>query len=462
MTEDRSPLRKKPDGILQSPSDLKNRDMRTHPSSPALACLLLFMTVLAGPVHAADSYGYPITNRYAATIIGTPTQLQAPRMPFRDVNYKRVNLTLLQNQPMPDLLWFNSILRNGLLYQRDRAPLIFIVAGTGGSYRSTRVRNLATYFYQAGFHVITLSSPTHPNFVAAASSSHYPGALQQDSQDLHRVMQLLREKLQDQIEVSDYYLTGYSLGGTQAAFLAKLDEQYKAFNFRKVLLINPAVNLYNSVRILDGMLIRNAPTMADIDDLVKRLIDALVETYRQRGDVITLGENFQAEDALYLAYQDIEPPKDKLEALIGVSFRISVANMVFVADVINNAGYIKPKNLILYPTDSLTDYFKVALGVSFMDYFRDLYLPYHLARQRGSSESDIIRQAGLSSIEDYLKRATHIGVVTNQDEIILAPGELNYLRQVFGSRLRIYPHGGHLGNMEYTQNVAHMLEFFKN
>jgi len=89
-------------------------------------------------------------------------------------------------------------------------------------------------------------------------------------------------------------------------------------------------------------------------------------------------------------------------------------------------------------------------------------VPFYESKQPGLTEQDLIKASGLSSIEAYLKQADKIGVVTNQDEIILAPGELDYLRWLFGQRLRVYPRGGHLGNMSYRENVAHMLRFFKN
>jgi len=434
-----------------------------RPNFLAAGCLLLVMAVLVSPAPAADSYGYPITNPYAATVIGTPSEFQAPLLPARNVNHKRLELTVFQDRRQPALLWFNSTLRNGLIYQTGRAPLIFVIAGTGGSYRSFKVRDLANYFYQAGFHVVTLSSPTHPNFVAAASSTQYPGSLENDAQDLYRVMQLLWQRLQNEIEVSGFYLTGYSLGATQAAFVARLDDQYKALNFKKVFMINPAVNLFNSVNILDQLYTKTIQgNPARRNEIIDKVTDALVSTYRQE-DIVGFGENFLGEDALYLAYRNkLSTRTDILQALIAMSFRNSVANMVFVTDVANNAGYIKPKNLILYPTDSLTDYFIVANQLSFMDYFHDLYLPFYQSKQPGLTERDLIKASGLGSIEDYLRHADKIGVVTNQDEIILAPGELDYLRRVFGQRLRVYPHGGHCGNMSYKENVAYMLQFFKN
>ena len=32
-----------------------------------------------------------------------------------------------------------------------------------------------------------------------------------------------------------------------------------------------------------------------------------------------------------------------------------------------------------------------------------------------------------------------------------------YLQEVLGDRAKIYPYGGHCGNMDYSENVAYML-----
>ena len=79
--------------------------------------------------------------------------------------------------------------------------------------------------YQAGFHVITLPSPTHPNFIISASQSSIPGDLTEDAADLYRAMETAWNEVKGDIEVSSFYLGGYSLGATQAAFVAKLDEE---------------------------------------------------------------------------------------------------------------------------------------------------------------------------------------------------------------------------------------------
>ena len=68
----------------------------------------------------------------------------------------------------------------------------------------------------------------------------------------------------------------------------------------------------------------------------------------------------------------------------------------------------------------------------------------------------------LHQIETYLRNSPKIGLMDNQDDLILTPEDLAFLKDVFGSRAKIYPYGGHCGNMSYTENVAYMLNFFKN
>ena len=69
--------------------------------------------------------------------------------------------------------------------------------------------------------------------------------------------------------------------------------------------------------------------------------------------------------------------------------------------------------------------------------------------------------SSLQEIESYLSTADHIGMMTNADEIILAPGELDYLRELFGNRATVYPRGGHCGNLAFPDNVEDMTAFFK-
>jgi len=208
--------------------------------------------LLSGLVSASvENYGYPFTNRYVATVVGTPAENSA-KLPER-IPFKKQRIEIFPDRQPPEVLWYGKELIYSVALQKKKSPLIFLIAGTGAAHNGGKNTNMARAFYQAGFHVVSISSPTYPNFVISASSSGVPGHAQHDAEDLYRVMETIWRKLQKKIEVSSFNLTGYSLGGFNAAFVSQLDEERQTFNFRRVLMINPPVSLYNSISLLDRM-----------------------------------------------------------------------------------------------------------------------------------------------------------------------------------------------------------------
>jgi hypothetical protein len=187
------------------------------------------------------------------------------------------------------------------------------------------------------------------------------------------------------------------------------------------------------------------------------MLAAFAEVYVQEEDTVSLNGDF-----LYTVYRRRQPSEESLQAAIGISFRLASANMAFTSDVMTKAGYIAPKAPPLTPTTSLDEFAAVALRSTFQNYINDLFYPYFKARQPDITLEDLIEITSLRSIEPYLRSSQKIGLMHNADDIILAPGELEWLEQVFGNRAEIYPTGGHCGNMDYPVNVAHMIDFFSN
>ena len=189
-----------------------------------LKLLAVGLLLCSSPAIAAGGeYDFPYTDPLVATILGSPPEQRVA--PVEDLRVKLIDLTVLPDHKVPDIFWYNDKLRCSLAWQKEKAPLIFLVAGTGAGFNSDKMLTLQSIFYRAGFHVVGLSSPTHANFITAASGSATPGILRRDARDLYRVMQKVYEEIRDDIEVSDFYLAGYSLGGTQAAFVSQLDEE---------------------------------------------------------------------------------------------------------------------------------------------------------------------------------------------------------------------------------------------
>ncbi|MEJ2199326.1 MAG: alpha/beta hydrolase, partial [Desulfuromonadales bacterium] len=140
--------------------------------------------------------------------------------------------------------------------------------------------------------------------------------------------------------------------------------------------------------------------------------------------------------------------------------RISSQNMVFTTDVLTKAGYVVPKNLVLRRHDNVRDYAKVLAQLSFLDYFRGIFVPHFQAQDPSVTEAQLIKTLSLRSLDEYLRNSEKFGLIGNEDDVILLPGEIDYLRDLFGSRATIFPHGGHCGNMAYPDNVSAMVGFF--
>jgi predicted alpha/beta-fold hydrolase len=400
----------------------------------------------------SSAYDYPFDDPFVATVVGTPAEFR-PELTV-SVPLKRRSIKIFPERETPDLLFYDDKLRYSYALQKDPAPLVFIIAGTGGSHDGRGVRQLGHAFYEAGFHYVGLSSPTHSNFIVAASSSSVPGHAFDDAEDLYRVMERIWGKIEGKAQVTDFYLTGYSLGAFNTAFVSRLDDERRSFGFRRTLMINSPVRLYSSISLLDRML-ENIPGGEDnFGQFYQNLVGAFANVYT-RSDQLQLNEDF-----LYQAYEVFQPEKELLGALIGTSFRLSAANMAFTSDLMTNFGYIKPGNVRLPKNADLAKYNHVAMRLGFTDYFHAYFYPYHHSLDPNVSRTALIEEMSLTTIEDYLRSSDKIFAMHNQDDLILGPGEIEFVREVFGDRARIYRNGGHLGNIQHRELVHHMIQVF--
>jgi len=420
--------------------------------------LILCALLLAGwSSHALAArtvpYFFPYVSPYEATVMETPPayNFKAPA----EVPTRVFKVHPFPERKMPDVFWHQDGLTCSLVYQDHEAPLLIVIAGTGARYNSPKMINLQRAFYQAGYHVLSITSPTYSEFVINASSSMMPGYLPEDAKDLYRVMQLAWDKVKKKIKVSDFYLTGYSLGGIQSAFVSMLDEDEKVFNFKKVLLINPPLSLFSSVSRLDGMLLANVPGgIEHFGDFIDDALAKFAEASREEGYMDLSGEY------LYRIYRRYPPREDFLASLIGFAFRIDSSSMIFAADVMNGGGYVVPKGAQLNNSTSLTPYSQVLFRTGFVDYFHEYFYPFWHQRHPELDEQQMVDQLSLTAIAPYLEKASKIGLLHNEDDIILAPGEIEKLEEMFGERARIYPTGGHCGNMNHPDVVRFMIDFF--
>jgi len=424
--------------------------------APLFGGLALSTSLLAADIDPAG-YGYPLHNPFEATIATTPPELRPALPADADIEQADYALKLRPEREfeLPKNFWPVKQLRYRLAEQAGPAPLIFIIAGTGAPYSNGTMEYLKKLFYGAGYHVVQLSSPTSYDFMAAASRHATPGITSEDADDLYRVMQAVRAR-HPKLPVTEFHLTGYSLGGLQAAFVSQLDETRRSFNFKRVLLLNPPVNLYTSISNLDRLVQTRVKGIGNSTTFYEMVLGKLTRYFQHKGYI-------DLNDALLYDFQQSRQrlSDEQMAMLIGSAFRFASADIAFTSDLINHRGLIIPPQLPIAEGTSLTPFFKRALQCDFDCYITEQLIPMWRARGDGVSLPQLIDQVSLYALADYLKNTSKIAVMHNADDVILGPGDLGFLRRTLGERLTVYPHGGHCGNLNYRVNSNAMLEFFR-
>ena len=413
-----------------------------------LSKIVLFITLSL----TAFSYNFPIDDPYSATIIGSATMM-TPGV-SENIPLKVYEIQIKDKKDIPDVFWYASKFKFSFSKQKNKkAPLIFVLAGTGSDYNTTRVKFMQRIFHDAGYHTIAISSQMSQQFMISASSNSVPGLLLEDNKDIYKAMKLAYNKIKDQVEVTDFYIMGYSLGGSNAAVLSYIDEKEKVFNFKRVFMVNPPVNLYNSAVKLDKYL--DDYTGGKTEGIEKLLNTTLAKV---KGGLTSEYANIGADTIYNIVKGDILSDAEK-EAYIGLAFRLASTDLNFISDFMTRSHvYTKnPEKVDKYT--NMKEYFKAVNFATFEDYVNKIGFPYYKKHNKDYSIEALKREASLKVIEDYLRTSPKIAAVTNADELILNEKDFAFLKDVFKDRLVIYPKGGHCGNMFYKENVDVMLKF---
>ena len=398
------------------------------------------------------SYNFPIDDPYSATIIGSATMM-TPGV-SENIPLKVYEIQIKDKKEIPDVFWYASKFKFSFSKQKNKkAPLIFVLAGTGSDYSAIRVKFMQRIFHDAGYHTIAISSQMSQQFMISASTNAIPGMLIRDNEDIYKAMKLAYNKIKDQVDVTDFYIMGYSLGGANAAVLSYIDEKEKAFNFKRVFMVNPPVELYDSAVKLDKYL----------DDYtggksagIERLLNTTLA--RVKGGLTSEYANIGADTIYEIVKGDILSDTEK-KAYIGLAFRLTSTDLNFISDFITKSHIYTKNPEKVDKFTNMKEYFKAVNFATFEDYVNKIGFPYYKKYNKDFTIEDLKREASLRVIEDYLRTSPKIAAVTNADELILNEKDINYLKDVFKDRLVIYPKGGHCGNMFYKENVDVMVKF---
>jgi hypothetical protein len=433
----------------------------------SLYALLLAMTPLGAlPAHAASdevriegehlivsgpATGLADSAALRETVYGTAPQDRAP-MPKR-VPLAEINVKLPWARPVPDVFWFNRRLRVWFSAQNRPAPLAVVISGTGSDGNTASISTLRAALYGAGYHVLTIPSPTFPGFIVAASSTGVAGDLLQDSRDLYAAIQAIIGKLPRRVQVSEIDVLGYSLGGANAAVVKSIDAAEGKLKIRRAVMINPPVNLFASMARLDKLFSESIGSGdTGIEILYRKIYARLANLYRTQDTV-----HIDQTDLLTAAGAVLKNDAD-FSAAIALTFRIDLANVFFAGDLYAGTGVVVDPRRPPGVEDSLEQTARVLRSKPFEEYFFKIFVPFYALNHKGSSPESLFAESGLDVIAETLRTNSDYYVQTNSDDLILDKRELSWLKTTLGPRIAIYNHGGHLGNLGERQQIADMLD----
>ncbi len=386
-----------------------------------------------------------------ATVYGTPPQDLAP-VP-ETVPLQEINIALPWKPPVPEVFWFNRRLRAWFAEQDGPAPLAILISGTGSDGNTAKISMLRATLYGAGYHVLSLPSPTFPGFIVAASSTGVAGDLRQDSRDLYAAMQQIIAHLPHRIRITDIDVVGYSLGAANAAVVKSIDETEAKLKIHRVVMINPPVSLFGSIDRLDKLFaVSIGPGDAGIENLYRKLYIRLANYYRATEKV-----HIDDTDVLAAAGSVLKTDAD-FQAAIALTFRIALINVFFAGDLYAHTGVVVDPKHPPRVGDPLEQITRTLRDKPFSEYFEKVFAPYYLARRPDATPQSLLAGSRLDIIADNLRNNPDYFAQTNSDDVILDKPELAWLKETLGERIVVYDHGGHLGNLGDKRQIADMLD----
>ena len=407
--------------------------------------------VITAPPVSGPAAGLADSAGLRATVFGVAPQDMAT-LPDK-VPVSELNVTLPWRQPVPAVLWFNKKLKVWFTAQKQPAPLAIVISGTGSDGNTSKLQVLRAALYGAGYHVLTMPSPTFPGFIVSTSSTGVAGDLLQDGHDLYGAMQEIINHLPRKVKITDIDVLGYSLGGANAAIVKSIDAKEGKLKIHRVVMINPPVSLFSSVGRLDKLFAAYIGSGNEgVEQLYRRLYAQLANLYRA-SDQVQIDENFMLGAAAATLKTDAE-----FSAAIALVFRTDLVNMFFCGDLYAKTGVVIDPNHPPKVSDSLEEMQRELRDMPFSAYFTRVFAPYYLKHRPGSTGASLIADNRLDIIANDLRNNPDYYVQTNKDDLILDQRELNWLKSTLGAKIVVYDHGGHLGTLGERQQIADMLD----
>ena len=362
-------------------------------------------------------------NAIMATVMGTPSSQWYKFKKGKAPKVKKFKTI----KKVPEILRQWSDYEYGVWTQKNDAPLMILVSGTGSLYNSGLTMYMANVFYDRGYNVIALSSPTTMPYIVSQSKNNYAGYIKDESTHMYELIAaaVLKEKA-DGMKVTKTHIGGYSLGGFQSLLIQELDSKNKKIGIEKSLMLNSPVSILTATQRLDSYLVENGIYNAEgLEKFLDNIFGKLVYD----------------------------------EVLTGLLFRFYSANMTFAGEVFSGkdaVGRLSDKKAYKR-FDSVTEEFREGLSVSFDEYSKEILYPYLKKNKYPDlTMEQFIKEFDLRNSQEFIeKNNKNIIFMTSKDDILITESDLDYINNTFGNKV-IIPYGGHTGIL-WHKDVANLM-----
>ncbi|MGH7824742.1 MAG: hypothetical protein ACREQ7_06155 [Candidatus Binatia bacterium] len=410
--------------------------------------LAVFITIwLSWSQVQAAEYKYPYHDPYIATATTAILNDDGPRLESQIVHVPG----LPGRNQLPSLEGRGDV-SIALYRQDDPAPLIFILAGIGSNPHFGVGPYLASLFYREGSHIVILPSPMNWNFALSASRSGAPGYAPADARDLYEVMQKCLSTLRDRhdVKITAINFMGVSLGAFEGAYLSVIDADERKIGIEKYLLVNPPIDLSYARKKLDEWGALQKKFGRDKSEEIVAKAVAIVESFSEerRGDPAVFDR---------LAKKFASFTREELQFLIAETLQRALPELVYVTQVIYEQG------VLTAPKDEVRKRIQEAKKFTFTDYNEKIAVPVW-RRQATEPQVDLdgyIKRGSLARILDRLRTNSKVHIMHNADDFLAERKSIEELKQALGDQVKLYPYGGHLGNLWFPENKEYALRLFR-
>ena len=362
-------------------------------------------------------------NAIMATVMGTPSSQWYKLKKGKAPKVKKFKAI----KKVPEILRQWSDYEYGVWTQKNAAPLMILVSGTGSLYNSGLTMYMANVFYDRGYNVIALSSPTTMPYIVSQSKNNYAGYIKDESTHMYELIAtaVSREKAEG-MKVTKTHIGGYSLGGFQSLLIHELDSEDKKIGIEKSLMLNSPVSILTATQRLDSYLVENGIYNAEgLEKFLDNIFGKLVYDEKIELSDVDFTDVRSAVSKLQLKDSDFE-------VLTGLLFRFYSANMTFAGEVFSGkdaVGRLSDKKTYK-KFDSVTKEFREGLSVSFDEYSKEILYPYLKKNKYPDlTMEQFIKEFDLRNSQEFIeKNNKNIIFITSTNDVLYSSQDIDYIK----------------------------------